>query len=100
VIVAIDSNVQLVLRDEYNFRALKVQIRTPLAAHEITSAFGALGLVDGDHVWLSIGGLRAMGPNEQAWHESYDAMIAFATRSGWVSENTSRVRAHIESVGG
>ena len=83
--------------DERNFRALAVRAGERSDADSLASALGGLGHIVGTHAWLSIHGLRALGPPDSAWKEGFDAMIAFADRSGWVSEDKAFVRAHMES---
>jgi hypothetical protein len=55
-------------------------------------------LPDGDHLMVSVDAIRRharenVGP---AWAQDLAGMIGYATRKGWVSEDGSRVRAHIE----
>ncbi len=88
------------VRDAANLKALAVHAtdRTHL------SALGQLGQVadDGDHVWLSIDGLKAaaavtLDDAERAeWSEAYDGMIAYAVTKGWASPDGTAVRAHLE----
>lgn len=84
------------LLDERNFRALKVEARNGSSADDIASSLGDLGKLEGDHVWLSIDGLKSIGPNENAWKQSFDEMISYANKAGWVSEDKSLVRAHVD----
>jgi hypothetical protein len=85
-----------VLLDALNFRALKVEAPSELDDKDIADGLTALGTRDGDHAWLSISDLKALGPDEPSWKSGFDAMIAFAERAGWVSADKSAVRAHIE----
>lgn len=54
---------------------------------------------DPDHVWLRIAEARARGADASSDDEfvtGFDAMIAFATSKGWVDEDRTHVRAHVE----
>jgi hypothetical protein len=88
------------VREGENLKALSVRVddRASLA-----SALGSLGTVDGDHVWLDIAQLRAGAEASlpadavDGWTAGFDGMIAYATKSGWMNDEGTRVRAHIES---
>jgi hypothetical protein len=87
------------VREGENLKALSVRVddRATLPA-----ALGALGAVDGDHVWLDIAQLRAAAeaglPSDalEGWSAGFEGMIGYATKSGWVSDDGTRVRAHID----
>ena len=85
-----------VLREARDFKALKVEAPSSFDETALSRALGALGSLDDAHAWLSIPALKAMGPSEPAWPTSFDAMIAYAERAGWVSANKMFVRAHVE----
>jgi len=88
------------VREGENLRALSVRVddRATLEA-----ALGSLGSVDGDHVWLDLAALRegaeASLPADavEGWAAGFDGMIGYATKSGWVSDDGTKVRAHIDS---
>ena len=54
-------------------------------------------------MWLDIAELRAgaaAGLSADAvdgWSASFDGMIGYATKSGWVDQSGTKVRAHIEA---
>lgn len=82
------------VEDVQNLRQLHVELdgvdeETGAAA----LAESGLGTLEGDHVWLSIAGLRAAGEHTDAWRGGFDGMIGYARSQGWV--NGGRVRAHI-----
>lgn len=97
MIVSLSESNPPALVDERNFRALAVQLEGGLRGDGVESALGNLGRVEGAHAWLSIVALKALGPDESSWKSSFDAMIAYADRAGWVSEDKALVRAHIAS---
>jgi len=88
------------VREGENLTALSVRVddRSTLDA-----ALGSLGTVDGDHVWLDIAALRAGAEASlpadavEDWAAGFDGMIGYATKSGWVNDDGTKVRAHVES---
>jgi hypothetical protein len=82
------------VEDVGNLRQLHVEldgVDDETAAAAIAEA--GLGTLEGDHVWLSIAGLRAAGEPTEDWRTGFDGMIDYARGKGWVSGE--RVRAHI-----
>jgi hypothetical protein len=60
----------------------------------------SLGSVEGDHAWLEVERLRRSGPADLSqWSEGFDGMISYARKQGWLSEDGSSVRAHLEHTG-
>lgn len=56
-------------------------------------------LPGGGHLMVPLETVRRLsagrvGPN---WERDFDSMIAYAARKGWLSEDGTRVRAHVES---
>lgn len=57
---------------------------------------------DDEHVWLDVGAAREAGAaatGDAEFAEQYDAMIAYAAKSGWVDDAGTHVRAHVEPAG-
>jgi hypothetical protein len=87
------------VREGENLTALSVRVddRASLA-----SSLGSLGTVDGDHVWLDIAQLRVAAEASlpadavDGWAAGFDGMIGYATKSGWVNDDGTKVRAHID----
>lgn len=50
------------------------------------------------HVWLDIGSARAVVVNARgdAGGDGFDAMISYAASKGWLDDDGSHVRAHVE----
>lgn len=56
-------------------------------------------VADADHVWLDVAAARAAGvaaSNDTTFAEQFDAMIAYATAKGWLDDDGTHVRAHVE----
>jgi hypothetical protein len=56
-------------------------------------------LLPGDsHLMISLDALRRMAADRvgPAWSEDFRKMIDYAASKGWVNENVTRVRAHLE----
>lgn len=47
---------------------------------------------DADHVWVSVDALRDAADDA----EGFEAMIAYAGSKGWLNDDATMVRAHIE----
>jgi hypothetical protein len=52
----------------------------------------------GGHLMVPLETVRrlAAGRVGPKWEQDFDAMIAYAARKGWLSEDGARVRAHLE----
>ena len=56
---------------------------------------------DDDHVWVDVDWLRTSGMaqvGDPEFATNFDAMIAYATKQGWLDGTGSSVRAHIVSA--
>lgn len=54
-----------------------------------------------DHVWVDVVALRRAGAAEsadQSFGDRFDAMIAYAAEHDWLSDDRSRVLAHVELI--
>lgn len=63
------------------------------------SGLGALAPGDGTHVLLDVDALRSLARTSatlEDWDGRFDAMIAYAGRQGWLSDDGRSVRAHVE----
>ena len=98
MIVVVDGGSGQVLMDEAeNLRGLSVELRE-CGATQAAALLGSLGLMDGDHVWLDIDGLRALSPlaENAEWGAGFDGVMAYAKTQGWMDAAGTRVRAHID----
>ena len=83
------------IREPDNLRALSIQ------AHGEPD-LDTLGSLEGTHAWVVIDELRraARATGVPAgWDAQFDDMIAYAATKGWISEDGSSVRVHIEQIG-
>lgn len=81
-----------------------LKVVTPLIGADLDAAVraAALGRADasGAHVLIDIDRLRALARTTATlpdWDERFDAMIAYARRKGWVTEDGGAVRAHVDA---
>lgn len=95
MIVRIDASNPPVLEDADNFRAFKLVCAAP--RDTCAEAFARVGRMDGDHVWIDAGWLRANGRPDAEWQAGLDKMITFAAGAGWVDDKGA-IRAHIEDI--
>jgi hypothetical protein len=55
-----------------------------------------VGRVDGNDAWVDRNWLhRAAGDGTAAWESGFTAMLAFAGKHGWLSDDGTAIRAHI-----
>lgn len=97
MIVVVDGGSgQVLMEDAENLRGLSVELRE-CGATQAAALLGSLGLMDGEHVWLDIEGLRSLSPlaGDPEWVSGFDGVITYAQTKGWIDESGSRVRAHI-----
>lgn len=97
MIVVVDGRSGQVLMDEAeNLRALSVELRG-CDATQASALLGALGRLDGEHVWLDIDGLLRLSPlaADPEWKAGFDGVMAYAQTKGWIDDSGSRVRAHL-----
>ena len=69
----------------------------------VAAALGPAGRTAGQgHVWISADWIRSevAGRVEPGWVESFDGMVAYARSKGWLDDDGSHIRAHIELDGG
>ena len=55
---------------------------------------------DDEHVWLSVEGLREAGSTQSGddgFVAKFDGMISYASSQGWLNDDGTHVRAHIET---
>jgi hypothetical protein len=79
-----------------DLKALSVRLEG-CDADDADQILGALGDVDGEHVWLDIAGLISLSPRagDDAWRADFDATMDYARSKGWVDAAGERVRAHL-----
>lgn len=67
-----------------------------LEPERLERLLGDAGVLDGDHVYVSVAWLRANGEQTDVWQEKLAQMLRYADGQGWL--NASGVRAHIEQA--
>jgi hypothetical protein len=77
----------------YKERLSAIRMNAVLAEHDA----GEL-LIDGAHIMVPVATLRrlAAGRVPDGWDADFDAMLAHARTRGWLSEDGSAVRVHLE----
>lgn len=55
-------------------------------------------LYEHDNAWINIVALRQMaeGHVQVGWSERFEAMVAYAKRKGWLSDDMQQLRGHCE----
>lgn len=79
------------------FTAFHVRSDTA-AASEAAAAMGSAGDAadEPDHVWVSIEWLIGAGGGDDAWRTQFDAMVGFAASKGWINDEGTHLKAHLE----
>jgi hypothetical protein len=57
---------------------------------------------DENHAWIKEDWLRTQPAvvDDKEWQASFDGVVAYAAKKGWVDAQTQSIRAHIEWSGG
>jgi hypothetical protein len=100
-IIIAPETATVALEDPDDFTAFSVSAPADAEA-ALSDRLGALGDYDGHHAWVDrealadLAGERAADP---AWREGLSAMVDYARAEGFLSEDESAIRAHVEWVG-
>jgi hypothetical protein len=56
------------------------------------------GRLDGEHAWISAEAVIALAGDaaDDEWRSGFDAMVAYARDKGFLSEDGTAIRAHLE----
>lgn len=59
---------------------------------------GGVGRVDGEDAFIEVIAVRSMAEDRvgPGWLDDFNAMLTFAKTRGWLAEQDSEIRAHIE----
>lgn len=91
---------RLQLLDPSNFAAFDVVADPPNAPEPaVAAALGDLGAGAGaDHVWVSVAGVRSLTGDaaDADWETGYQAMLTFAKSMGWMNDDETMIKAHID----
>jgi hypothetical protein len=98
--ITITRSGQIELQDAANFRAFKILDRSGKSPVELAAVLDGFATLtpDGTAAWVdasAVPKLLPVAPTAE-WQTSFNAMLAAASKFGWVNEATGAVRAHIE----
>ena len=100
MLITITRSGHIELQDAANFRAFKILDRSGKSPVELAASLDGLATLtpDGTAAWVDAAAVRKLLPVAPTaeWQNSFDAMVAAASKFGWVNETTGAVRAHIE----
>lgn len=53
---------------------------------------------DPDHVWIAIDTVRLLAADQvgEDWAEQFGAMVAYAATKGWLDDEATHIKAHVE----
>lgn len=91
------SDREVALRDVDDTTTFKVVAALSADVDRVLRA-AEWGLVAGEDALISIEAVRraASGQVSDDWPDSFEAMLAYARRKGWLSADGAAIRAHIE----
>ena len=105
MIVFIDRDLNVGLKEERDFARFHLEIAgSSNAIARIRDQVASLvSFVDEDDAWISVAGVRAMGPGDRndEWNDSFERMIDAVRPHGWVrDEPEPEIKAHVVWVHG
>jgi hypothetical protein len=94
MIVAHAPGTGLTLVDPNDFKGFKLRI----SGDEARPSMPGVSFVDDGNVLIGIDAVRALPgvPDTPEWRASFQAMVDYAARKGWIDEATHSIRAHVE----
>lgn len=108
MLVKVDHGAAVEIQGMDDLRSLSVRVAAGLSAKELDGALQRSGLTSkgavntAEQVWLALDELKAAAHadlrSDASWESEWQAMISYATRNQWMSEDGSLVRAHVEVV--
>ena len=69
---------------------------------DLDTLLGTLGTFDGDHAWIDVEALAELAGRKGSdpdWRAGLAAMVDYARGAGFLSEDGTAVRAHVEWTG-
>lgn len=101
--IRIDADQTVTLDDPAGFTAFDILAADPAQA-SVLAALGPDGsaATEDDHVFVSVDAVRrwagdALGGIDDGWESGFGAMVGYATSKGWMSDDGSSIKAHIEA---
>lgn len=68
-------------------------------ADDLDDRLGPVGDFDGEHVWVdreALTGLAGTRATDPRWRDGLTAMVEYARSSGFLSDDGTAIRAHVE----
>lgn len=106
MLVKVERGATVEISEMDDLQSLAVYVDADVSSAEAAETLRSAGLSPEDavnseeHVWLKLDRLEAAaGPHlysGEEWQSGWRAMIAYATRKQWISEDKTLVRAHID----
>jgi len=69
------------------------------AGADLDARLGPIGRYDGEHVWVdreALIGLAGSKASDTGWRDGLAAMVDYARNSGFLSDDGTAIRAHVE----
>ncbi len=98
--ILVDADFTVSLQEPLDFKGFKLVSRHPRTAlAQVAAALQtAAAKTDIDHSWIREAWLRqqASVASDAAWQQSFNDVVAYARKKGWVDEASEAIRAHVE----
>jgi hypothetical protein len=87
------------LRDPADFTGFHVAVAGgTLDDDRLPTVLAAHGRLDGEHAWITTEAVVELAGDavDDAWRDGFAAMVAYARDKGFLSEDGTAIRAHLE----
>jgi hypothetical protein len=88
------------LREPADFFGFHVAVAGgPVDDERLPGVLAPHGRIDGEHAWIDRDAVVALAGDEadDAWHAGFDAMVEYARSKGFLSEDSTSIRAHLDA---
>lgn len=98
--VLVDAAYVVTLCEAEDLKGFKLVAHHPASAlpQVIAALEGVAARTDAEHCWIKEDWLRRHEAvaGDAAWQQSFDGVVAYASKKGWVDGASKSIRAHIE----
>ena len=97
MIITVDLNTGASVVDPGVFTAFHAS-STTTDNQAVGAAMGPAGYAadDAGHVWVSSSWIRQTVAGDGDWAAGFDAMVEFAASKGWMNDERTHIKAHVE----
>ena len=100
MILRIAADLALALDDSSDFKRFKILVHRPEADFAVVASHSekVLSFPDAQTAWVNAKGLIALSgfSEDPVWRESFDGMLLYCKKMGWLSDDGRQFLAHVE----